>query len=470
MTPLRAIVLSSLAFLAGCAAYRPAPLDPAAELEALRARTAEGLVIEYALPGQGPGTAMGAERFDPSNGLSEAEVVAVALTLNPQLRAARLEVGEAEALLIGAGAWPNPEAGLSVRGGVVGPSGLAADAEVLLELLRGGERSLRRDAARAKAEEVRATVLAEEVRVVAEVRTQRVAVLAAEQAAALLAEESALRGRALELVRQRRQIGEGTELDVATAELEAAESRHDLRKAEADVEQERRGLNRLMGLPPGYPLWLEESGKPMRLTVYADLPDDELDRRLLAGRPELAAVEAQYRRAEKELELAVLGQYPRLKVGPSYEKEVEKNQSLGLGLSLELPLFYRNQGEVAEKAARRDRARAEYAAALHRLRASALGAAASLRRAREVVEAQEKEVLPLVKRGRELFEGAYKARELSVLDWVAAEQRSLRARREYLDSLARYAKALVELESVTGVPLARPAPGPAPRAAGPNRP
>lgn len=456
MFTLRAVVLLSLACLGGCVSYQPAPLDPAAELSALRGRKLDGLVVQRARPGEGTG-ALRPGAFDLSDGLSDAEVVAVALTLNPPLRAARLEIGEAQALLIAAGQWPNPELGLSLRGGIVGPSGLGVDADVLFELLRPRERAIKRDVAAAKVDEVRANILSEEVRLVAEVRGQRLTVLAAEQMAAVFKEEAALRQRALDLVKQRRQVGEGTELDVSVSELELAEARHELRKAESDVERERQELNRLMGLPPGYAVRLEDSGQPMRITVYGDLPDEELDRRLLAGRPELVAKEAQYRRAEKELELAVLGQYPRLKVGPSYQKEVEKNQSLGVGMSLELPIFNRNQGEIAEKTAQRDKLRAEYAAALHRLRAQAFAASTALRRARLLVEAQEKEVLPLIKRSQELFEGAYRARELSIIDWVTAQQRAVRARREYLESLVRYGKALVELESVTGLPLSQSA-------------
>jgi hypothetical protein len=54
-------------------------------------------------------------------------------------------------------------------------------------------------------------------------------------------------------------------------------------------------------------------------------------------------------------------------------------------------------------------------ALLHRLRADAAGALAALRRARLEVETQEREVLPLVKRNQDLFEGAFQAREVSIL-------------------------------------------------------
>jgi outer membrane protein TolC len=66
------------------------------------------------------------------------------------------------------------------------------------------------------------------------------------------------------------------------------------------------------------------------------------------------------------------------------------------------------------------------------------------------VERQEAEVLPLLERSDALAEGAFRARELSLVEWVSARERALRARLEYLDSLLRYRKSLVELETAMG--------------------
>ena len=444
--------------VAGCAKYTPAPLDPHRELAALRDRSVSGFVVERAAPGYERTPAQFS--FDPSDGLSEAEVVAVGLTLNPELRAKRLEIGEARSLLIAAGVWPNPEVGVAWRGGIAGASGSAVEADALFELLRLGERSARKEAATARIEEVRADIVAEEYKTVAEVRSQRWAVLAAHQSVRLLEEEAGLRERARDLVRQRRKVGEGTELEISVSELELAEIRRDLRKAQGELEAQQRQLNRLLGLPPGYSLRLTEAGQPLAIMVFEDVADEELDRRLLQGRFELRAKEAAYARAEKELKLAILRQYPRLRLGPAFERDLGGDQSLGLGLSLELPLFDRNQGEIAERLAVRDRLRAEYQAVLHRLRADAFAARAALRRARLEVETQDKEILPLIQRNQALFEGAFRARELNIIDWVTAQQRAVRARREYLESLVRYGEALVQLEAATGLPLSRPATAP----------
>lgn len=188
--------------------------------------------------------------------------------------------------------------------------------------------------------------------------------------------------------------------------------------------------------------------------MFEDVTDEELDRFLLAGRPELRAGEAAYRRAEQELRLAVIAQYPRLGLGPAFEKELEGDKALGLALSLELPVFNQNQGEIAERRAARERARATYVALLHRLTADSFSARAEVRAAQQEVEAQEREVLPLLRRNQELFEGAFKARELNIIDWITAQQRAVDAQREYAESLVRYQQAVIKLETATGQPLA----------------
>src|SRR6185503_12050232 len=114
------------------------------------------------------------------------------------------------------------------------------------------------------------------------------------------------------------------------------------------------------------------------VTVFEDVSDEELDRRLLAGRFELRALESAHQRAEHELRLAVQSQFPNLKVGLSGERDAGGDKHLGPGVELELPLFDRNQGEIAAKSNARDAARANFVAALHRLRAEAYEAKAQL--------------------------------------------------------------------------------------------
>jgi outer membrane protein TolC len=443
------------ALFAGCVSYQPMPLDRDAELAALRATALDGLVVEHARPGEGQGAA--ATRIDPTDGLDDDELVAVALTLNPALKAKRLSTGDAQARLIEAGLWPNPVVGGSWRPGIGSASGHAVDADLLVDLLQPWQRSARIDAATARAGEVAADVVADEWRLVRDVRLRRLDVVAAEQSLALFDEETALRERVRDLTVRQRAAGEGTELSVSAAELDLAELRRDRMRAESDLQTARRALNEILGLPPGYALRLTASGKPLVVTVFDGLSDDELERRLVAGRFELRALEAAYAAAEQDLRLAVQRQFPDLKIGLTYSRDSDGSKYLGPGAELEIPLFDRNQGGIAAALSARDRARAEFVATLFRLRAEAYEARAQLERARLEVELQEKDVLPLVRRNEALVEQGLSAHEVNVLDRVASQERALRARQAYLESVVRYQRNVVEVETATGTALARPA-------------
>jgi hypothetical protein len=95
--------------LTGCASFQAKPIVPREVLQSLQAvRLAAMRPAEELSPApEGVRPA-----FDPADGLSADEAVAVGLVLNPDLRAFRRERGVAEGELIAAGLLPNPELAL----------------------------------------------------------------------------------------------------------------------------------------------------------------------------------------------------------------------------------------------------------------------------------------------------------------------------------------------------------------------
>ncbi|MBX3357455.1 MAG: TolC family protein [Phycisphaeraceae bacterium] len=444
--------LAAVGLLSGCVSYSPRPLDPRAELAALNSHTIPAATkVEMGASE----AADGSDVFDPTDGLSDRELMAVAVVLSPDLRAARAGIGESEALLIKAKTLPNPEIGVGFGLGIVGTNGFKLDTDLLFELLKPGERSARQAVAASRIELSRAEVLAKEYSLAADVRRLAFDVLVAEQAVAILDSEVALRQQASDLLRQRRVVGEANDLDVSAVDLELVEVQRDRRLGLAELEQARIALNRAMGLPPPTTVRLEASGKPLEIPLV-ELPDDDtLGERLLTSRLDLKAREAQYQVAEDELMLAVSRQYAKLKAGPLYSHEGASDNYAGVSASIEVPIFDRNQGEIAERTAARDHVRAEYVAELHRLRSEAASTLARVRASKAEIDIQDREVIPLLERNQTLFRSAFQARELNVLDWVTAQQRSLRTRRAYLDTLTAYRRALLDLEALSGFPVWR---------------
>lgn len=413
--------------------------------------TIEDLRIEYAEPGVALDS--GAAAFNPNDGFDEAELIAVALTLNPELRAKRLEIGEAQALLVSAGLWPNPDLGAVVLQGIGGQPSTGLGLDLLFSILRPDERPAKRAVAEARVEATRAGIVADEYQVASDVRRARITVLASEQLARQFEQETQLRSDLVDVLRRQREAGDTTEMAMLLAELDRASIQRQLREARAAYDRERRALNQLLGLPAGYELRLTGLGQPLVFSLHEDLGDTEVERRVVVHRWDLQAMAASYREAESQLRLAVAQQFPSFRLGPTFDRDVEGNEGLGLGASLELPLFDRNQGEIQNRQAARERSRAEYVASLHGVLARAFEARAALRRAREEVELQQREVLPLIERTETLFEGALRAKGVTIFEWVTARNRTLQARRDLLDALLRHASAAIELETATGTPI-----------------
>jgi cobalt-zinc-cadmium efflux system outer membrane protein len=458
---------SLIFLLGGCVSYHPKPLDPRAELAGLDARTLPaGTLVQLRDAAAEPPYA---PVFDASDGLSEAELMAVAVMLNPDLQAARASIGETEALLITAKTLPNPEVGIGFGVGLLGTDGFKLDTDLLFELLKPGEREARQAVATARIALTRVEVLAREYEIAAEVRRLAFNVAVAEQAIVVLGAELALRQQAADLVRRRKDVGEANDLDISAVDLELVEVQRDRRLAQIELDQARLVLNKGLGLPPSTVITLESSGRPLDVPLIDAVQFGDLDERLLSSRLDLKAREAAYQVSEEELRLATARQFLKLKAGPLYEHDGVSENFAGVSASVEIPIFDRNQGEIAEKTAARDRARAEYTAALHRLRSDAAAALARVRAIRAEIDTQEREVLPLLERSRTLSRGAFEARELNVLDWVTAQQRALRTRRAYLDTVISYRRALLDLEALSGFPVWRFAPLPEPSTLSPQK-
>ena len=84
-------------------------------------------------------------------------------------------------------------------------------------------------------------------------------------------------------------------------------------------------------------------------------------RAALQGRSDVLAALAEYAATQSALQLEIAKQYPDLHLNPGYQFDQGENKWT-LGLSVELPVLYRNQGGIAEAKARRDEAAARFTA------------------------------------------------------------------------------------------------------------
>ncbi|MDE2140971.1 MAG: TolC family protein [Elusimicrobia bacterium] len=346
---------AATALLSGCAGYTPMALPTAPDMAQAPSLAAPAAGLQ--IPGLLVSTAA-------AQGLDERDAMALAVINAPDLKAARLQAGVAEAQLLEAGLWPDPH----LSGGVGrGPEftgysvGISENLEAFVPL----------GAAKAEARAHRKQV--------------DLAVLWREWQTAVTAGQVFIRAREDEdleevLERSRKLLAQQYDVDQAdfhqsasaiqkvSADLTVlsdADAR--LREIELDSDAARHRLNYLLGFAPQARPALAEFEQPGRAEGRG-LSQDQFQAALasMAGRRvDLLALQAGYESQEQRLRQAVLAQFPALNVGLSEGRSAEEGiHSIDLGIGVGLPVFNGNRGKIAIERASREALRADYQARL----------------------------------------------------------------------------------------------------------
>jgi outer membrane protein TolC len=435
------VLSSTLLLLSGCTAYRPEPLTPKGEMSTLRQRSPQS--IQWSTPKAVSAPDSPTSVYDASDGLNEAEMVMVALSFNPDLRNRRHEVSQiGHADLFGMIRF-KPEMHVNIDRATVG---LATDSDMLYTLLLPNLRQAWRDDESARREQSRAEMLVAEANVVYGVRRTHVTVLAEELRLALARARQDQRKNLYQFISDNPAT---TAIDRALAQLAWQRSSAAVRIRQGFLDDKRRELTGLLGFDPSTELTLSDQGHPFLAKRDMPLDPESLDQQLINGRFELKIEEALYRRAEFTYSQAVMGQYPKLRLGPAVTYDREEGTSFRLGASVRLP-WPDDAAERAENASvERDRAKASYVAKLHALRAEAHKANARLARALADLEALDSE-RAMAQDSQKLAEQQRLAGKVSLSDYLPMIERCEAMEWEWVDAALDYRIARIDLDHATG--------------------
>ena len=333
-----AMVVMAAACLAGCATYHALPLPE-------QAASASSL---SQLRGYDAAT-------EP---LSADTVERLVLLNNPDLRSARARHQAAQAQRQQDSVLPNPVVGGSVGYLLSGPGDATAwTASITQDITSLITLKPRREAAKATADEVDASLLWEEWQTIGKARLLVIDLVEGQR-------QLELQQQALDLLTKRESritqaIGAGNvdRVTVAPDLAAAADTRtavHDLQRRQLDQQQQ---LAALLGLKPGVAVPLATPLAPSDLDAASIREQaDSISRR----RPDLVALQLGYRAQEATLRAAVLTQFPPLSIGYDASQDNSRVRNGGPAVSFALPIFDRNQGNVAIAKATREQLHQEY--------------------------------------------------------------------------------------------------------------
>jgi cobalt-zinc-cadmium efflux system outer membrane protein len=275
----------------------------------------------------------------------------------------------------------------------------------------------------------------------------------------LAAEESAGLARSMRDVAERlRQAAQGRfdegaapRLDVMQAELGLARARADLELAQSSRRAAQADLNALLNRPPSEALTL--AGDLAEAPLLP--PVEQATALAAASNADLLAAEREAAIEARRLSLLKAERFPTpiFSLGALFNAPGEFDVGGRAALSLAIPLFSRNQGEIAGSLARIEQVRVHRDALRRSIEAKVFAALGRAEAQRAQVEAYRETVVPTATTIESLAEEGYRLGRSSVLAVLDA-QRSLRdVKVEYLQALLAQQSALADLEDVVGAPI-----------------
>lgn len=377
--------------------------------------------------------------------LSLDEAVQLALLRNATLRAKEYELQSTRANEVTAGLRPNPTGTYLAE--QFGSSGTPQHTVAIGQTIEtGGKRGRRLESARA-ATRVTALELADVRRTtIFQVKKSFTDILVA-QATLALATENLKTLDALEsLQRLRAERGDISELELARIQVQRFAFERDAVDARQALAAAKIALRAVVG-----PETVADEFAVIGELGFVDVPLDRsaLYRLTLDNRPDLRAAQAGQDKARADVNLARANAWWDITPQLEYQR-IGPDNTVGVGISVPIRIFDRNQGEIARTRAEIARTQAHRDAVAIQALLEVDTAIATARSEREKVLRLRDLYLPKAQQARDTVDYAYRRGGLSLLDFLDAERSYRETALEYIKALGNYRTAIDQLEAAVG--------------------
>ncbi|NNA97895.1 TolC family protein [Pseudomonas gessardii] len=363
---------------------------------------------------------------------------------NPDLAAAQWEIDIAQGGRQQAGLIPNPVASWDAEDTRRRTRTTTIKLTQTLEL--GGKRGARIDLA-SRAQDAAAQELEQRRNLLrAEVIDGFYGALRAQERLELAQRSMALAERGLVVADGRVRAGKSSPVEATRAQVQVSEIRLERSRAEIGVTEAYRRLAAITG-NANINFQRVEAGA-------ASIPALPSTNQLLArlgNTAELRLAELQIRQREAGLGLEKAQRIPDLDVsiGSQYDASVRERVNL-VGVSMPIPLFNRNQGNVLAASRRADQARDLRNATELRLRTETRQALDLWATANSEVSAFNQVILPAAQSAVDSATRGFEMGKFNFLDVLDAQRTLIAARTQYLAALAQATDAWVRIERIYG--------------------
>ena len=438
-----------LVLTVGCATFRPQPISPAQTALTFESRRLDDVKLKEFLEKN-----LHCEVTPwPPGSFDFTMLTLVAFYYHPDLDVARAQWGAAQAGVITAGQRPNPSIGFLPQYNVNAVSGVSPwilDFTFDIPIETAGKRGYRIAQAKYLSEAARLNIATVAWQIRSRLRVSLLNLYAADQSEVLLKRQLAVQEDLVEQMERRLAVGEVSQPDVTLTRLFLDQIRLSLSESRKHSAEARSQTASALGLAADAIKRIEISFSFLEKPPQELFPED-LRRQALLNRPDILSSLAAYAVSESALKLQIAKQYPDLHLGPGYEFDQGENK-WGIGVSLTLPVFNRNQGPIAEAEAHRKEAgalfmslQAQVIAEIERALAGYEGAIRKLEEADSLVSDKERQL--------QSAQAMFNVGEADRLTFLGARLELLSSRLSRLEALVQAQQSLGLLEDALQRPL-----------------
>ena len=378
-----------------------------------------------------------------------------ALAANPRLSAAERDIGIASGHRIQAGAWANPELSYEQDNSFgSGPYRGTRSAESTLQISQlvelFGKRDARIAVGRAGVESAVIQRKAVRLEVLSETAIAFLTVLGAQRRIHILDRQIAAIDRLTPLLQRRVDAGASSPAEIGRAEVAAALVKADRERFRATLASARRDLAVLMG--DTAPKFSAVSG---RLDAVGRPPAFRAVIAAIDANPRLARWTAVYARRNAELLVARLKPYPDVRVSAGWRHHNDTgSDAVRLGISIPIPVFDQNRGNILAAQENLAKVRAEREASRKALIVIAGRAYDSLQGSLRELSVLRATAIPKSRAAAEAISEGYGQGRFTLLEVLDAQASVTRARLREQEAQQNFHIAVATIEGLVGNPFA----------------
>ena len=386
--------------------------------------------------------------IDQSSSLRIKQISKRVVANNPQLRAARLRINEAQGQVVQSGRLSNPELELDLNKNVrSSEGGLAVTFAQRFPITN-------RLSVEKRISNQQLSIAKEEVKVAQKALTLQAQELAVEflhnrQRSEYLIKQSALLDEFANFIDNAAQRGELSSLDANQAKVESATLKSKLSRIATRNEILLNKLKAYIGLHPSRPLQLTGN------LPSASIPSTNL---ALSNRPEYRAKLLEIEQAKDNVALQKANRYEDIegRLFTSLDREedapngLENEGTIGAGVSIPLQFYNKNQGNIQTARAQASRMSAEKTALALEIQQQVSTERAEMKSWLAQTNKLTTSLIPLADNNAELIEKAYRNGQAPFTSVLKARSQQLELQSQNIDNLESFHKARVRYFAAIG--------------------